>query len=59
MDYLEKKRVGEKLYVVISGDSSEDKPIDDWCDGSVFVESDTCKAFFFNAKTKTWKEVGA
>ena len=44
----------EVNYVVISGDSSETKPTDHICDGSVFMESDTGDSYTFNELSGTW-----
>ena len=45
---------GNVKYVVISGDSSESKPIEDICDGSVFIESDTGDSYMFNELSGEW-----
>ena len=43
-------------YLEISGDSTETKPTTGVADGSVFIESDTGKVFFFNEKSGSWVE---
>lgn len=43
-------------YVEASGSSSEEKPVRNILDGSIFVESDTGKVFFFNEAQQTWIE---
>lgn len=43
-------------YVEISGDSTETKPTTGICDGSIFVESDTGKVYFFNETAGDWVE---
>lgn len=45
-----------KYRATIFGDSSETKPTVNVTDGSVFVETNTGKAFLFNEKTSTWIE---
>ena len=45
-----------KYRATIFGDSSESKPTENLTDGSVFVETNTGKAFLFNEKTSTWVE---
>lgn len=47
---------GNDSYFEISGDSSESKPTACVVDGSVFVETNTGKVFFFNGKTGAWVE---
>ena len=48
---------GENVkYVEISGDSTDTKPTAGICDGSVFLESDTGKTYFFNEKSGDWVE---
>ena len=48
---------GENIkYVEISGDSTDTKPTAGICDGSLFVESDTGKTYFFNEKSGDWVE---
>lgn len=44
----------EVNFVVISGDSDEDKPTANVCDGSVFIESDTGDAYLFNEDSGAW-----
>ena len=46
----------DKLYVEISGDSLESKPTEGISDGSIFVESDTGKVYFFNEASGDWVE---
>lgn len=41
-------------FVVISGDSTEDKPTSKICDGSVFMESDTGDSYVFNELSGAW-----
>lgn len=48
----------EVNYVVISGDSTEDKPTANICDGSVFMESDTGDSYTFNELSGTWIKAG-
>lgn len=43
-------------YVEISGDSTETKPAAGIADGSIFVESNTGKVYFFNEKSGDWVE---
>jgi hypothetical protein len=43
-------------YVEISGDSTETKPTAGIADGSIFVESNTGKVYFFNEKSGDWVE---
>ena len=47
---------GENItYKEISGDSTTDtKPTEGICDGSIFVESDTGVVYFFNEKSGDW-----
>lgn len=46
---------GENIvYKEISGDSSETKPTDGICDGSIFSETDTGVVSFFNEATGDW-----
>ena len=53
---------GKHLHKIeASGDSTEDKPDEDSVggpivDGSICVESDTGKVFFYNEKTEDWIE---
>lgn len=48
---------GENIvYKEISGDSTDTKPTTGICDGSIFVESNTGKTYFFNEKTGGWVE---
>lgn len=55
MRYLEKRIIAENIdFVVISGDSTESKPTDGICDGSVFMESNTGDSYTFNEKSGTW-----
>lgn len=44
------------VYVEISGDSTETKPTAGIADGSIFVESNTGKVYFFNEKSGDWVE---
>ena len=44
------------IYKEISGDSTDTKPTAGICDGSIFVESDTGKVFFFSEKSGDWVE---
>lgn len=43
-------------YVELSGLSTDSKPTDGIAMGSIFVEVDTGKVFFFNASASTWVE---
>ena len=43
-------------YVEISGDADDTKPTAGIADGSIFLESDTGKVFFFNEKSGDWVE---
>ena len=43
-------------YIEGSLDSTETKPSDNIADGSILVESDTGKVYFFNEKSATWVE---
>lgn len=55
MRTLEERIIAEGIkYVVISGDSDEDKPTEGICDGSVAIESDTGDAYLFNEASGTW-----
>lgn len=36
------------------GESFETKPTEDLADGSVYVETDTKKAYLFNESTSSW-----
>ena len=61
MRYLKKQPFAiesgeQKFYCEISGDSSESKPTAGIIDGSIFVESNTGKVYFFNEKTTAWVE---
>ena len=47
---------GSNCYVELSGDSSESKPTANIVDGSIFVETNSGKVFFFNGKTSAWVE---
>ena len=48
---------GENItYKEISGDSTDTKPTAGICGGSIFVESDTGKVFFFSEKSGDWVE---
>ena len=42
------------IYKEISGDSTDTKPTDGVCDGSLFVESDTGDVYFFNEESGDW-----
>lgn len=46
----------QMCYVEISGDSDETKPTTGIADGSIFVESDTGKVYFFNEVSSDWVE---
>lgn len=55
MRYLEKRIIADNVnFVVISGDSTESKPTDGICDGSVFMESDTGDSYTFNENSGAW-----
>ena len=56
MRYIDEQWVDNKLFVVAAGDSSETKPTDNICDGSVFTETNTGTSYIFNEKTSTWVE---
>lgn len=45
-----------KRYVEIAGTSTETKPTGDFLSGSIFVEVDTGKVYFYNASGSTWVE---
>jgi hypothetical protein len=44
------------FYKEISGNSTEAKPTAGIVDGSIFVETDTGKVFFFNENAGNWVE---
>ena len=46
-------------YIEAAGLSTDAKPTTGVATGSVFIEVDTGKAFFFNEDAGTWTEVGA
>ena len=46
----------EKRYVEIAGTSTETKPTGAFLTGSIFVEVDTGKVYFYNASGSTWVE---
>ena len=56
MRYINQKWVDTKLYVELSCDALESKPTDNICDGSIAVESDTGKVYFFNEDSGAWVE---
>ncbi len=56
MRRIDEQWVDDKLFIVAAGDSSETKPTDNICDGSVFTETNTGTSFIFNEKTSTWTE---
>ena len=43
-------------YVEIAGLSTDSKPTENIATGSIFVEVDTGKVYFFNAAASTWVE---
>ena len=47
---------GNDRYVEISGDSEETKPTANIVDGSIFLESDTGKVYFFSEEAGDWVE---
>lgn len=55
MRTLSERIINESVnFVVISGDSSETKPTENICDGSVFIESDTGDSYVFNELSGAW-----
>lgn len=45
---------GGLFYLELSGDSTDTKPTAGVLDGSIFLESDTGKVFFFNETSGDW-----
>lgn len=42
--------------VTFIGLSTDTKPVEGVANGSIFIEIDTCKLYFFDLDGKTWKE---
>ncbi len=51
--------IENQMKAELYGLSSDTKPVQEVPNGSTFVEMNTGKVFFFNAKTKTWVEFNA
>lgn len=48
----------EDDFATFYGLAADEKPVgDDIANGSVFIEIDTGKAYFYDAENKTWREV--
>lgn len=55
MRYISERIINDEVnFVVIAGDSEEDKPTAKICDGSVFIETDTGDSYMFNEDSGTW-----
>ena len=48
--------INEKTYE-FRGLSTDDKPVENVGNGSVFIEIDTGKVFIFDEQNKLWKEI--
>ena len=48
--------INEKTFE-FRGLSSDEKPIENVGNGSIFFEMDTCKAYMFNSDEKMWIEL--
>ena len=55
-EHVKRNNGPEKFYYELSGDSTDSKPTADVVDGSIFLETDTGKVYFFNGKTSEWVE---
>lgn len=53
---VDQKFEGDKHYIEATGLSTDTKPTDSIITGSVFVEVDTTKAYFFDEESGEWKE---
>ena len=56
---VEDNFVNDKRYIEAFGLSTDTKPTEGIITGSVFVEVDTSKAFFFDEVSGEWKEAGS
>lgn len=56
---VENNFVNDKRYIEAFGLSTDTKPTEGIITGSVFVEVDTSKAFFFDEDGATWREAGS
>ena len=59
MRMLESYFVDGRWFVFCAGDSTEDKPTADICDGSIFMETDTASISLYNENSSTWVPVGS
>lgn len=46
----------ETRYIEARGLSTDNKPTDDICNGSMYIEMDSGKVYFFDAAGETWRE---
>lgn len=49
---------GNNVYKEFTGLSDDNKPVGGLLTGSVFIEVDTGKAFFYDEESETWMEAG-
>lgn len=55
---VDRKFSEELRYVEICGLSTDEKPIEAYVTGSVFIEVDTGNAYFFDEVGQEWNKVG-
>ena len=58
MKIVKEVDTGDVKICTIYGNSSEDKPVNDISDGSVFVETNTLKVYMFDEANAQWRELG-
>ena len=47
---------GDARYIEAYGLSTDDKPTDDICNGSMYIEMDSGKVYFYDAAGEAWRE---
>ena len=47
---------GGKSYIYAAGTSNDTKPVGDFVNGSIALEVDTRKAYFYNEDTSDWDD---
>ena len=50
--------INDKLYCEFAGLSTDEKPTANLLTGSIFIEVDTSKAYFFDEESGEWLEAG-
>ena len=50
--------INDKLYCEFAGLSTDEKPTANLLTGSIFIEVDTSKAYFFDEESESWLEAG-